>query len=150
MVAPTYWERRRRRLFAILGIDITDSAVTTLPPTAGCGPNERIVRRCQHHPAERYGCKLGTAQGGDLGAVLHSGKSCSPRTSPNDSSKSYGLSLLLLLDIQSHSGFICVPTVVPIPLRTIIAAHEVFGACHLSSSRCGESPTLATFEIYPK
>jgi hypothetical protein len=29
--------------FAIIGIDITDSAKPKLPPTAGCGPDERIV-----------------------------------------------------------------------------------------------------------
>ncbi len=30
--------------FAIIGIDITDTAAPKLPPTAGCGPDERIVR----------------------------------------------------------------------------------------------------------
>lgn len=30
--------------FAIIGIDITDLATAKLPPTAGCGPDERIVR----------------------------------------------------------------------------------------------------------
>jgi hypothetical protein len=29
--------------FAIIGIDITDTAKSKLPPTAGCGPDERIV-----------------------------------------------------------------------------------------------------------
>ena len=29
--------------FAIIGIDITDRAKAKLPPTAGCGPDERIV-----------------------------------------------------------------------------------------------------------
>lgn len=29
--------------FAIIGIDITDKAISKLPPTAGCGPDERIV-----------------------------------------------------------------------------------------------------------
>ena len=29
--------------FAIIGIDITDAARPKLPPTAGCGPDERIV-----------------------------------------------------------------------------------------------------------
>jgi hypothetical protein len=29
--------------FAIIGIDITDAAKAKLPPTAGCGPDERIV-----------------------------------------------------------------------------------------------------------
>ena len=30
--------------FAIIGIDITDAAAPKLPRTAGCGPDERIVR----------------------------------------------------------------------------------------------------------
>jgi hypothetical protein len=30
--------------FAIIGTDITNAAVPKLPPTAGCGPDERIVR----------------------------------------------------------------------------------------------------------
>ena len=30
--------------FAIIGIDITDSAAPKLPQSAGCGPDERIVR----------------------------------------------------------------------------------------------------------
>ena len=29
--------------FAIIGTDITDKAAHKLPPTAGCGPDERIV-----------------------------------------------------------------------------------------------------------
>ena len=29
--------------FAIIGIDITEKSVKDLPPTAGCGPDERIV-----------------------------------------------------------------------------------------------------------
>jgi hypothetical protein len=29
--------------FAIIGIDITAAAAPKLPPTAGCGPDERIV-----------------------------------------------------------------------------------------------------------
>ena len=29
--------------FAIIGIDITYAATPKLPPTAGCGPDERIV-----------------------------------------------------------------------------------------------------------
>ena len=29
--------------FAIIGIDITDIAISKLPATAGCGPDERIV-----------------------------------------------------------------------------------------------------------
>jgi hypothetical protein len=28
----------------VIGMDITDAAVSKLPPTAGCGPDERIVR----------------------------------------------------------------------------------------------------------
>ena len=30
--------------FAVIGIDITDAATSKLPPTAGCGPDERIIR----------------------------------------------------------------------------------------------------------
>ena len=30
--------------FAVIGIDITDAAAPKLPLTAGCGPDERIVR----------------------------------------------------------------------------------------------------------
>lgn len=30
--------------FAVIGIDITDATRTKLPPAAGCGPDERIVR----------------------------------------------------------------------------------------------------------
>jgi hypothetical protein len=30
--------------FAVIGIDITAAAVAKLPPTAGCGRDERIVR----------------------------------------------------------------------------------------------------------
>ena len=30
--------------FAVIGIDITDAATPKLPPSAGCGPDERIVR----------------------------------------------------------------------------------------------------------
>jgi len=30
--------------FAIIGIDITEAAKSKLPPTAGCGPDERIIR----------------------------------------------------------------------------------------------------------
>jgi len=29
---------------AVIGIDITQQAAGALPPTAGCGPDERIVR----------------------------------------------------------------------------------------------------------
>ena len=30
--------------FAVIGIDMTNDARPKLPPTAGCGPDERIVR----------------------------------------------------------------------------------------------------------
>lgn len=30
--------------FAIIGIDITEAAVPQLPPTASCGPDERVIR----------------------------------------------------------------------------------------------------------
>ena len=30
--------------FAIIGVDITEISAHLLPPTAGCGPDERIVR----------------------------------------------------------------------------------------------------------
>ncbi len=30
--------------FAVIGIDITSDAMSALPPSAGCGPDERIVR----------------------------------------------------------------------------------------------------------
>lgn len=30
--------------FAVIGMDITEAARAKLPPTAGCGPDERIVR----------------------------------------------------------------------------------------------------------
>ena len=29
--------------FAVIGIDITDASARHLPPSAGCGPDERIV-----------------------------------------------------------------------------------------------------------
>jgi hypothetical protein len=29
--------------FAVIGIDITAKAIPNLPPTAGCGPDERVV-----------------------------------------------------------------------------------------------------------
>ena len=29
--------------FAIIGIDITEASANRLPPTAGCGPDERVV-----------------------------------------------------------------------------------------------------------
>jgi hypothetical protein len=40
---PDIWELDNGD-FAIIGIDITEVAVAKLPPTAGCGPDERIVR----------------------------------------------------------------------------------------------------------
>jgi len=39
---PDIWELDNGD-FAVIGIDMTDAA-GTLPPTAGCGPDERIVR----------------------------------------------------------------------------------------------------------
>jgi hypothetical protein len=39
---PDIWELENGD-FAIIGIDITAIAVAKLPPTAGCGPDERIV-----------------------------------------------------------------------------------------------------------
>jgi len=40
---PDIWELENGD-FAIIGIDITDVAKPLLPPTAGCGADERIVR----------------------------------------------------------------------------------------------------------
>ena len=40
---PDIWELDNGD-FAVIGIDITDAATPKLPPTAGCGPDERIVR----------------------------------------------------------------------------------------------------------
>jgi len=40
---PDIWELDKSD-FAISGIDITTAAIAKLPPTAGCGPDERIVR----------------------------------------------------------------------------------------------------------
>lgn len=40
---PDIWELESGD-FAVIGIDITDSAIPKLPPTAGCGPDERVVR----------------------------------------------------------------------------------------------------------
>jgi hypothetical protein len=39
---PDVWELANGD-FAVIGIDITDKAAHKLPPTAGCGPDERIV-----------------------------------------------------------------------------------------------------------
>lgn len=40
---PDLWELGNGD-FAVIGEDITDTARTSLPPIAGCGPNERIIR----------------------------------------------------------------------------------------------------------
>ena len=40
---PDIWELDNGD-FAAIGIDITETATPMLPPTAGCGPDERIVR----------------------------------------------------------------------------------------------------------
>jgi hypothetical protein len=40
---PDIWELENGD-FAVIGIDITNSAAPKLPSTAGCGPDERIVR----------------------------------------------------------------------------------------------------------
>ena len=40
---PDIWELDNGD-FAIIGIDITEAAIPNLPPTAGCGRDERIVR----------------------------------------------------------------------------------------------------------
>ena len=40
---PDIWELANGD-FAVIGIDITDAAKAKLPPSAGCGPDERIVR----------------------------------------------------------------------------------------------------------
>jgi hypothetical protein len=40
---PDIWELENGD-FAVIGIDITDAAAPKLPPTAGCGPDERIIR----------------------------------------------------------------------------------------------------------
>jgi hypothetical protein len=40
---PDIWELDNGD-FAIIGIDITEAAIPQLPPTAGCGPDERVVR----------------------------------------------------------------------------------------------------------
>jgi hypothetical protein len=44
---PDIWELDNGD-FAVIGIDITDAAAPKLPPTAGCGPDERIVRLPRH------------------------------------------------------------------------------------------------------
>lgn len=40
---PDIWELENGD-FAVIGIDITAAAAPKLPPTAGCGPDERVVR----------------------------------------------------------------------------------------------------------
>lgn len=39
---PDIWELKNGD-FAVIGIDITAAAAHKLPPSAGCGPDERIV-----------------------------------------------------------------------------------------------------------
>ena len=40
---PDIWELEDGD-FAIIGIDITEKALPMLPPTAGAGPDERVIR----------------------------------------------------------------------------------------------------------
>jgi hypothetical protein len=40
---PDIWELANGD-FAIIGADITAAAIANLPPTAGCAPDERVVR----------------------------------------------------------------------------------------------------------
>lgn len=40
---PDLWELDSGDI-AVIGIDITDATINRLPPTAGCGPDEKIVR----------------------------------------------------------------------------------------------------------
>ncbi len=40
---PDIWELADGS-FAVIGVDITAAAVGQLPPTASCGPDERVVR----------------------------------------------------------------------------------------------------------
>ncbi|MEI6534051.1 MAG: hypothetical protein WCN98_01835 [Verrucomicrobiaceae bacterium] len=40
---PDLWELDNGDI-AVIGIDITVTCASKLPPTAGCGPDERIVR----------------------------------------------------------------------------------------------------------
>lgn len=39
---PDLWELADGN-FAVIGIDITSQAANGLPPTAGCGPDERVI-----------------------------------------------------------------------------------------------------------
>ncbi len=40
---PDFWELSDGDI-AVIGIDITQDCVGKLPPTAGCGPDERVIR----------------------------------------------------------------------------------------------------------
>jgi hypothetical protein len=40
---PDIWELDNGD-FAIIGMDITSVAIASLPPTAGCAPDEKIIR----------------------------------------------------------------------------------------------------------
>lgn len=40
---PDLWELNNGDI-AVIGIDITNDSLNRLPPSAGCGPDERIVR----------------------------------------------------------------------------------------------------------
>lgn len=40
---PDLWELENGDI-AVIGIDITGDCASSLPPSAGCGPDERIVR----------------------------------------------------------------------------------------------------------
>ncbi len=40
---PDFWELSNGDI-AVIGIDITTDCADRLPPSAGCGPDERIVR----------------------------------------------------------------------------------------------------------
>lgn len=40
---PDLWELNTGDI-AVIGIDITNESLDRLPPSAGCGPDERIVR----------------------------------------------------------------------------------------------------------
>jgi hypothetical protein len=39
---PDIWELEDGN-FAVIGIDVTDKVAGRLPPTAGCGPDERVI-----------------------------------------------------------------------------------------------------------
>jgi hypothetical protein len=40
---PDIWELKSGD-FALIGVDITESSANRLPPSANCGPDERIIR----------------------------------------------------------------------------------------------------------